>query len=296
MLVSDILAQVRLLIIEPSTNAQFTDAYLTNLINEWYKKVVMMRDFDWRMDETIKTFVYTGVANTSTGTTLYVDSYSNMYIGQKLLVCNSGYTMMEEVEVLTCASTTVTLVSPGLTGSYVDGDYVHGITIAKPTNCDKIFNVRLQKIENSVQTMTTAKPISRWEFYKRIVQNTYGAPQYYFPRTNEASSEDLYFYPAADFAYKALINFLVYPSTLTGADTPLIPSIYHMMLAYGAAALALMNDRSSPGSQTLAAMYKAEAESKLMELLSQADKNQYDRVPKTMIYLDSPLPDNDLEY
>lgn len=229
---------------EASTNTAFALADIKTWLNEGYANLCNVWEWPFLYTETVKTMVYTACsdAGTSTGTTLYVDSSSNMYVGQKLVVTDG--VVYEEVEVSQINLGTITLVSPGLTGSYTDGDVVSGASIQMPTDYGKTVLVVVTKISGSTQEIAPAvktKDFRQFYVLYSTITST-GMPENYWDARINSS---IVFYPAPDFAYKIKLVYTKNPTPLSAdGDIPILPAKYHYILVYYALSQCFRKDEN----------------------------------------------------
>lgn len=135
---------------ESSTNARFNTTKVKYWLNEGYRIILSEIKKNDNDKQVIRKNVYTlcSDAGTSTGTTLYVDSVSGMQKAQYLIV--SDGTTFERVQISSISGTTVTLISPGLVGSYTDGDFVSSNQVWLPGNFNEIYSVICEELTTTV--------------------------------------------------------------------------------------------------------------------------------------------------
>jgi hypothetical protein len=266
---------------ESSSNTAFPLASIKSWINEGYRDICSVTQWPFLFEESVKTCVYTSCSNagTSTGTTLYSDSNTNMYSGQKLIV-NTG-NVYEEADISTCTTATITLTSPGLQGSYTDGDVISGRAIQKPTDLYKILVVRAQKISDGIQSVNT---LVRNEIREERViypAGSIGTPSNYF-ETNDS----IMLYPSPDYAYRIIIEYLKTPADLSSdADTPIFPARYHQLLEWHAIANCYEKDENTE----MANYYMQKYQSGLIKMQADYSK-KYDGLTNFRLSGDEDLP------
>lgn len=147
--------------LETASNSRFTSTQVKSWINEGYKKVLDMFKWQTSAKEFRATNVYTlcSDAGDSTGTALYVDSSSGMTAGMFLWVYDT--TNYERVQIESISSNTITLVSPGLVGTYTDGDYVAGAQIYLPWDCYKVETIMIEENTTSDHQAQILNPMEK---------------------------------------------------------------------------------------------------------------------------------------
>ena len=210
---------------ETSTNSKFSTTDIKSWINEGYKNVCRSHNFLPLFTSAVKVCVATTVLSSSTGTTLNVTSASNMYAGQKLVV--SDGTVYEEVTVSIVNGTIITLVSPGLTGTYISGNYVYGKSIQLPTDLHRINSIIFELIEDGTQEVTMST-----RSQDREERNIYPRPgSVGVPANYKKINGNLIYYPPSDDTYSVYIEYFKTPTDLSSdTDTPEFNSAHHDLL------------------------------------------------------------------
>lgn len=151
---------------ESSTNSAFTEAKVKKWINEGYRHFLNYRlwGFLFKEESTTNIFTHCSDGGTSNGTTLYVDSTDGMQAGMKIYVTDGVNFERVEISSVNAPAGTVTLSSPGLIGSYKDGDTVSGSQVFLPADCRKLLEIRRDAVSASVQEGQALKYCDPREF------------------------------------------------------------------------------------------------------------------------------------
>lgn len=228
---SDIQDKIFIEIGQPSTNSNITTTQLNLGINTGYRVVYMANNWKWLMtdDATHKLPYTTTSTGTSTGTNLYATSRTNMYAGQILVVGSNTY---EYVVVNSAAASPVTLISPGLDGSYTSGTaYIGGASIQKPTDFMKLDSIILKDDNDSTTNFSYTKLERTTEQQNEEINSgiiTLGMPEYFMEREN-----DFMFNCGADNdGYRIALRYYKKPSDITTDINPLFSVIWDDILVW----------------------------------------------------------------
>jgi len=241
MTLTEMLASFYLKINESSTNTRFSSAFVTELLNEGYKKICQFRNipWNWLIDTAKMTCVYTTVATSSTSTTLNVTSHTNIFDDQWLMVTDDD--IYERVKVDDSSiDGSVTLDSDfPLVNTWAADNYVLSGQLELPSDFRSAISLRAEDLESDSQDIVTLTKVSKREF--DVVynwKNSSGTPTYYY-----IDSSHLYIYPLPDDNWNIWMDYIIMPSDLSaGSDTPAMPTMYHQMLVGFAVANALLSD------------------------------------------------------
>lgn len=281
MILSEIRTAVLELLREESGNTAFTSTELNRWINRGYSEVWRAHNWDFRKRQAIRRNVYTlcSDAGDSTGTTLYVDSSAGICPGMELYVSDgSNY---ELVEVASVTGNTVTLISPGLTATYTDGDYVAGAHIYLPHDCQTILDMRVADITSTAQEAERLIPIDERDYDTDVPWvKSRGRTTHYIPGPMDYTRE------AGLTADANTSTTTVVDSALTGAEDD-----YYV-------GWLLTNTTSAHGGSARVSDYVASTKTITLEsaITGQASSDTYQverRLQK--IYL-HPAPDDDYAY
>jgi hypothetical protein len=234
-------AKVYDILTETPTNTAFPSAFVRHFINVCYKQTCRDHEFPFLEEETEIDFLYTTTsdAGTSENTTLYLTDATKVFNGMKLAVISGA--AVDVVKVQSKSGNTVTLVSPGLKGSYSKDVRVAGLCIEKPADFLKSRNITLMYYNNNICTGYSTVKSGEIELVNRYpVYNAVYIPLYYFEKENHYQ-----FWPAPNEAYTVGLSYLKSPADLTGdTDTPVFSSDFHDMLAYYAASRCYAKDEN----------------------------------------------------
>jgi len=163
---AEIRASVLTKLREESAGA-FTSTELNGWINDGIESIWNHHRWSFRKKYESTNGVYTlcSDAGTSTATTLYVDSVSAMQKGMYLYVSDDSNYEVVRISSINSSTNVVTLVSPGLTASYDDGDYVASSNIYLPFDCSKLVDIRVLDIETTSQSGKPLIPVNEKNFW-----------------------------------------------------------------------------------------------------------------------------------
>ena len=252
------------LITEAESNTKFGPTEANLFIAEGYEFVCFYNamPWEWLITRGIVTNVYTEVSAESTGSALEVASASGIVAGLQLYVTDG--VVYEEVEVDSVLGTSVTLVSPGLAGTYEAGDAVIGNCVQLPADFDRLLNVRAEKIEDGRQEIVKMMKVGEDRVDEEFpVLSTEGTPEYYVQR-----GRLMYVYPLPDGVWRYRLKYYRIPDELTDTTEPLFPERFHEMLAYFAAAKLMAADANTRNPMVIQ-QYMAEFNNKLQQMMNQ---------------------------
>ena len=141
---------------ENSSNSAFSEDRVKQWINEGYRLVTGYTLWDFLIKESVNKNVFTNCSDsgTSTGTTLYVDSCDNMQKGMGLWVSDGSNFEKVEIASFNAVTNVVTLISPGLSGEYTNGDYVISPDLFLPVDCRKLLDIRILSQNSATESGT----------------------------------------------------------------------------------------------------------------------------------------------
>lgn len=250
---------------EASTNSTFGASFVNRLLQEGWQAVWSYRNtaWDWLRKDVTLEGAFTSIISNEDSLTITVDDAGSIYENQKIYVTDNS--IFEEAEVESIDESEITLVAPGLAGSYENGDLVIGRSIELPTDFRNILSVRAENISGTIQTtvrLTKANEYDLDRLYPRIMSK--GIPEFYYVAGN-----DLFIYPLPDSVWRFQVKYTAKPADLSDAESPPLPVEYHYLIVDYAVSKALSSDLRTKSNNTarVAAYYAGSFTSGIQDLL-----------------------------
>lgn len=237
---------------ESSSNSAFTAAQIKAYVNEGYKYICRQRNWDFLKTYSKDTLPFDNIASQASATNITFDSGTSFDAGMRIVV-NDGVRFEDAVISSVASTPTMTLTSPGLTGTYADGDEVSGFSLTLPSDIWKLLSVSSEYLDSDEQSRQTLVRITQREFEVLIgYPKSTGQPlQYYI------SGSYAFFYPVPDKDYQIRWEYYKIPTTMSAdADVPVIPAEYTYLITY----YGLMKTYQKDENPKLAMYYKQEVE------------------------------------